>query len=66
MKFRKGDLVLYKSAYGKEILGIVIGTNEDWWVAGNCIDVDNIIMSIDDVISIVRRKEVLNWWKYIK
>ena len=66
MKFRKGDLVFYKGAYGKEILGMVIGTNENWWVLRDCVDIDNTIMSIDDVISIIKREEVLNWWKYIK
>ncbi len=66
MKFRKGDLVFYKDAYGKEKLGMVIGTNENWWVGGDCIDINDTIMSIENVISIIKREEIVNWWKFIK
>jgi len=69
MKIRKGDLILYINYEGhKEVerIGIVKGTEKDWYVVRNCVDGDNFICPFENIISLVcKREDLENWWNFI-
>ena len=69
MKIQKGDLVFYFADYDEkiELSGLITGTEKDWWVAKNCVDIGNQrIIEISSIFSIVRREEFSDcWWKFL-
>jgi len=71
MKFRKGDLVIVEEK-NKERIGIVLGDEKEWYCIKNHLDVrfkgdDGIetILDINDVISIIKREQLKEWWNFI-
>jgi hypothetical protein len=78
-KYLKGDLVevirwtdrtgryqINKDRTYKAHIGLVLGTDKDWWVIKKHLDVDSHIVSVKEVKLITRRSKLKKWWRYLK
>lgn len=65
MKVRIGDLVEFKDLYGKPEKGLVMGTEKNWWVIKDHVDVNSAIIPVENITKVTLREKLKNWWKWL-